>query len=62
MKFNKSKCQILPLGWSKTQHKCKWGEDQLESSPAERDLEVSSGPWQPGGQTPSQGASNSTTI
>lgn len=36
MKFNKSKCQILPLGWSNTSHKIKLGEEWLQSSPADR--------------------------
>ena len=38
MKFNKSKCWILPLGWSNGKHKCELGEEWLESSPAERGL------------------------
>ncbi|KAK4818192.1 hypothetical protein QYF61_008576 [Mycteria americana] len=38
MKFNKSKCQILHLGWSNTVNKYKLGEEWLASSPAERDL------------------------
>ncbi|KAK4830178.1 hypothetical protein QYF61_008969 [Mycteria americana] len=38
MKFNKSKGRILHLGWSNAGHKYKWGEEWLESSPAERDL------------------------
>ena len=40
MKFNKSKSQILHLGWSTDGHKYKLGENWLESSPAERDLGV----------------------
>ncbi|GAB0177261.1 mitochondrial enolase superfamily member 1 [Grus japonensis] len=67
MKFNKSKCQILHQGRSNARHKCKVGEEWLESRPAERHLGVlvSSGStgvsavaWQPRGQTPSWGASN----
>ena len=40
IKFHKSKCQILHLGWSDAAHKYKLGEERLESSPAERDLGV----------------------
>lgn len=54
-------------GTEQCQHMCKPWEEWLESSPAERDLGfrcsssvwISSEPWQPGGQTPSQGASKS---
>jgi len=38
MKFNKSKCQILHLGWNNTRHKYRFEEQWLTSSPAERDL------------------------
>jgi len=38
MKFNKSKCQILYLGWSNAGHKYKLGDKWLESSPAESHL------------------------
>ncbi|KAK4829271.1 hypothetical protein QYF61_002663 [Mycteria americana] len=38
MKFNKSKCQILHLGWSNAGQKYKLGDKWLESSPAEKDL------------------------
>jgi len=40
MKSNKSKCRILHLRWSNARHRCKLGEDWVESSPAQRDLEV----------------------
>jgi len=40
MKFNKSKCQFLCLGWSNTRHKYKLGEEWLQSSPTKRDLGV----------------------
>ncbi|KAK4815346.1 LOW QUALITY PROTEIN: hypothetical protein QYF61_000178 [Mycteria americana] len=40
MKFIKSKCRILHLGWSNAGHKYKWGEEWLESSPAGRGVGV----------------------
>jgi len=35
MKFNKSKCWILHLGWSNGGYKYELGEEWLENSPAE---------------------------
>jgi len=40
IKFNKSKCRILHLGWSNARHRYKWAEEWLEISPAARDLRV----------------------
>ena len=40
MKLNESQCWILPLGQSDTGHNYKWGEERLESRPAERGLGV----------------------
>jgi len=40
MTFNKSKCQILHLGWGNPGYTYKLGDKRLESSPTERDVGV----------------------
>ncbi|RMC07066.1 hypothetical protein DUI87_16520 [Hirundo rustica rustica] len=40
MSFNKAKCKVVNLGWDKHQYQHRVGNEQLEHSPAEKDLGV----------------------
>ena len=40
MKFNNAKCKILPRGRGNPQYQHRLGDEEIESSPVEKDLGV----------------------
>ncbi|PKU27700.1 rna-directed dna polymerase from mobile element jockey-like [Limosa lapponica baueri] len=40
MRFSKAKCKVLHMSQGKPQYQCRLGDEGIQSSPAEKDLEV----------------------